>query len=257
MNARRIIAIAAAGTLAAGGAGVAIAAVTKDDPGKREDAVLADAAKRLNVTPQKLRDALKAAQGAQLDKDLAAAVGRGDLTQKQADAIKKHRAGSGSVLEPFGPGEGMHGPGGPGMRKHLELGPGGPPPLGHLRGRGVGLFDDVAKALGLSDRELFTQLRKGKSVADIAKAQNKSLAGVRSAVKAAAKTRADKAVTAGDLTRKQADALLAELDRHLGNLDEVGMGPRRFRGHAFKGPPPPGVRPGSFVPAPPPGEVIQ
>jgi transposase-like protein len=264
MNARRIVAIAAAGALAAGGAGVAIAAVTKDDPGKREDAVLADAAKRLNVTPQKLHDALKAAQDAQADKDLAAAVKRGDLTQKQADAIKKARSQSAHVFGPIGPGGRGHGPGGPGLRGHFGPGPGGP---GHFRGPGGpggpggGLVDDLAKALGVSDRTLMTQLRQGKSVAAIAKAHGKSLASVRSAVKAAAKTRADKAVKAGDLTRKQADALLARLDEHLKNLGKVGVGPR-FRGHHFKGAPPPGgVRPGSFVPAPaapaPPDQVIQ
>ncbi len=83
MSARRIVAIAAAGAIAVGGAGAAIAAVSKDDPKKNEDAVLADAAKRLDVTPEKLRDALATAQNEQLD----AAVKAGKLTQKQADEI--------------------------------------------------------------------------------------------------------------------------------------------------------------------------
>ena len=62
MKARRIVAIAAAGPVAAGGAGAAIAAVSKDSPKKAEQELLDNAAKRLDVTPQKLRDALSAAQ---------------------------------------------------------------------------------------------------------------------------------------------------------------------------------------------------
>lgn len=242
MSARRIVAIAAAGAMAVGGAGAAIAAVSKGDPKKNEDAVLADAAKRLDVTPEKLRSALKAAQDAQLEKKLDEAVKAGDLTRKQADAIKKRREQSGTVLGPRFGGRSMH--------RRFGPGPGGPRGGLHLRGRGptMGLVDDLSKALGISERELQTQLRKGKSVAAIAKAEGKSVAAVRSAVKAAAKARADKAVKAGDLTRKQADALLAHLDEHLKNL---GRRPRHhFRGRDGKGPPPPNVKPGSFAPEP-------
>lgn len=145
MSARRIVAIAATGALALGGAGAAIAAVSKDDPKKTEDAVLADAAKRLSVSPDKLRDALKAAQDAQLDKQLEQAVKDGDLTRKQADEIKQRREQSGTVLGPVGPRRGRFGagPGGPGRFPHVR-GPDGP------RFR---LFGDIAKALGVSEHE--------------------------------------------------------------------------------------------------------
>lgn len=245
MSARRIVAIAAAGAIAVGGGGAAIAAVSKDGRKKNEDAVLADAAKRLDVTPEKLRGALKAAEDAHLGTKLDEAVKAGDLTRKQADAIKKRREQSGTVLgrggRRFGgPGHGMHRRSGPGPagRPHFRgHGPGGP---------GMGVVGDLAKALGISDSELRTQLRKGRTVAAIAKAEGKSLAAVRSSVKAAAKTRADKAVESGDLTRKRADALLARLDERLKHLDRL---PRhRFRGRDRKGPPPPNVKPGSFAP---------
>jgi len=73
---------------------------------------------------------------------------------------------------------------------------------------------------------------------------------VRDVVKAAAKARADKAVKSGDLTRKQADALLSHLDEHLKNL---GRGPRmHFRGRGRGMPPPPNVKPGNFAPEPAP-----
>jgi hypothetical protein len=223
MSARRIAALALAGGLLAGGTGAAIAAVTKDDGKKAEQAVLDDAAKRLNVTPEKLRDALSAAQDAQLDQ----AVKDGTLTQKQADAIKTRRKESGRVLG--GP---------PGFRAH---GPGFGP---HGGARGV-IFPDLAKALGLTRAQLFEQLRDGKSIADIAKAKGKSLDDVRAAVKADAKQRADKAVKDGDLTQAQADEMLAHLDDALEHLGDAR--PPMFRGH-HRGGGPPDMRPGTFVP---------
>jgi hypothetical protein len=236
MSQRRIAVVAVSGALLAGGAGVAIAAVSKDDGKKTEQAVLDDAAKRLGVTSDKLRDALSAAQDAQLDQ----AVKDGKLTQKQADAIKARRKQSGRVLGggPLGgPGGGrrMHRFGGPG-------GPGGPAFLGKGRGFGkVGL--DLAKALGVTEAQLRDQLRAGKSIADIAKANGKSLDDVRSSLKADAKAQADKAVKAGDLTQKQADELLSHLDDRLDHLGDKMMLPRLHHRGA-----PPDLKPGTMRP---------
>lgn len=227
MRGRRIAAIALSGALVAGGAGAAIAAVARDDPGKAEQAVLDDAAKRLDVTPQQLRDALSAAQDAQLDQ----AVKDGRLTQKQADAIKAARKRSGHVL------------GGPGMFEGR-----GPHRFGMRDGehgpRGE-MVDDLAKALGTTHAKLVAQLRAGTSLAAIAKANGKTLAEVRSSLKATAKQRLDKAVADGDLTRAQADEMLAHIGEHIDDLG-TGRGPR-LRGR-HEGPPPPGMRPGSFAP---------
>ncbi len=157
---RIVIATAAVAAVAAGSAG-AIAA-TQDDGTKTEQAVLDSAAKKLNVSPTDLRDALGSAEDAQIDQ----AVKDGKLTQQQADAMKARRKQDGRVLgigRHGGPGDG-HGPGG---------GPGA-------------LLDPAAKALGLTTPELMTQLRAGKSLADVAKAQNKDLADVKAAVKKAA-----------------------------------------------------------------------
>ena len=234
MGARRIAAIALTGALVAGGTGVAIAAATKDDGKKAEQAVLDDAAKRLNVTPEKLREALAAAQDAQID----AAVKAGKLTQKQADAIKAARKQSGHVLGPLGePGLHMHG-------KRFGPGPGGPGfEFRH------GLLDEVADALGTTPPKLVEQLRAGKSLADVAKANGKSLDDVRSALKAAAKTRLDKAVKAGDLTQKQADEILAHVDDMLEKIESGRMprplGPERHRGDM---PAPGTLRPGRLLP---------
>jgi hypothetical protein len=215
MGVRRIAVIALSGALLAGGTGAAIAAVGKNESKQAEQAVLDDAAKRLNVTPDKLHEALAAAQDAQLDR----AVEAGKLTRKQADAIKAARAKSGRVLGPMG--AGPHG-------RHFKFsGPGGHGGPGFEMRHG--LLDDVADALGTTPAKLFAQLRAGKSIADVAEANGKSLADVRAASKAAVKTRLDKAVKDEDLTQKQADAMLEHIDKKLAAV--VSDKPLRFRRH--------------------------
>jgi hypothetical protein len=242
MRKGRIAVLALSGALVAGGAGAAIAGVTKDDGSKTEQAILDDAAKRLDVTPQKLRDALSAAQDAQLDQ----AVKDGDLTQKQADEIKQARKDSGHVLG----GPGLHG--GPGILR-LHRGPGSGPAFDQRDPHGFGirfeLFETLAKALGTSEKQLMAQLRDGKSVADVAKANGKSLADVRAAVKAAVKTDLDKAVKDGDLTQKQADEMLEGISEKITKIGSRKARGFRMRGehHRFDGGPPPGApRPGAF-----------
>jgi len=237
MGARRIAVIALTGALVAGGTGAAIAAVTGDDGKKTEQAVLDDAAKRLNVTPEKLRDALAAAQDAQVDQ----AVKDGKLTQKQADAIKTARKRSGHVLGPLGagPGKRFFGPG---------PGPGGHGPHGFAFGFGGPLIDELADTLGTTPTKLFAQLRAGKSIADVAKANGKSLDDVRSALKATVKTRLDKAVASDDLTQKQADAILGRVDEQLKDLVSGRMpGPHGHR-RGFGKPPAGAIRPGALMP---------
>jgi hypothetical protein len=265
MGGRRIAALALSGALVAGGTGAAIAAVSKDERKAAEDAVLEDAAKRLNVTPDKLRDALAAAQNAQLDQ----AVKDGKLTQKQADVIKERRKQSGVVL------------GGPGALKlrgggRLEVHPGGPgavpvPGFGHGHGpHGPGLrmeiLDGLADALGTTQSKLREGLRDGKSIADLAKANGKSLDDVRKALKATAKARLDKAVKDENLTQKQADRLLDRVGKKIDALTSgkalLRRGPRFFGGEKPPLPdmpkPRPGLLPGEGPPelAPPPDEIF-
>jgi len=223
--------IALSSALVAGGTGAAIAAVTKDDATKAEQAVLDDAAGRLNVTPQKLREALAAAQDAQVDQ----AVKDGELTQNQADAIKAKRKRSGHVLGPSG-GPGLHGEHG------KRFGPGSGSVFKH------GLLDDVADALGTTPAKLFEQLRAGKSLADVAKANGKSLDDVRSALKAAMKTRLDKAVAGGDLTQKQADRILAHVNDVLRKIESGRAPALRQHGHRGAMPPAGSLRPGGLMP---------
>jgi len=238
MPTRRIAALALSGALIAGGTGVAIAAGAKDDDKQAEQAVLDDAAERLDVTPQKLRDALAAAQDAQLDQ----AAKDGDLTQNQADAIKRARKQAGTVLSPGlrdgASGIGVHG------RPMLH---GGLHPFG-VRGD---IFEDFAKALGTTPDRLKEQLRDGTSLADVAKVNGKSMAGMRAAGKAAMKTRLDKAVRDGDLTQQRADEILDNVEDKVAAIGSAKGLRLRGRGehHRFGPKPPPGApRPGAFVP---------
>lgn len=222
MRRTRIAALAAAGAVAAAGTGVAVATTSSDDAKEREQAVLEDAAQRLDVDAAELRDALSAAEDAQLDAEVKA----GRITQEQADAIKAMRERSGLVLGgPHGPG---FGPGGPGF------GPHGP-------GDGPGeVLDAAADALGLSERQLFDRLRRGDTLKEIARAEGKQWTAVRGAILDAARTELDEAVDDGRLTQEQADELLERLGD---GLDDGRFGPPGIHRHRDGFGPPPGFGP--------------
>lgn len=191
MKPRRIAVLALTGVALAAAGGGAIAA-TQDDP---EQSILDDAAKRLHVTPKALRDALSAAEAAQLDK----AVKAGRLTQQQADEIKRHRTQDGHVL-----GGRFGGPPGPGMMH---------PGRGRFdHGGPAAAIDAAAKALGITREKLFTQLRGGKSLADVAKAQGKDLADVKAAVRSEISDGLAHAVKDKRISQDRADQILKTFD---------------------------------------------
>jgi hypothetical protein len=190
--------IVTAATVAALGAGAVGAVAAGSSDKAAEDEVLADAAKRLGVNADDLRSALSKAEDAQLE----AQVKAGTLTQAQADAIKQHRAQEGTVLDLDHGGRG-----GPGDHHH---------------GGGRFLMSDAAKAIGISEDQLFTQLRGGKTLEQIAKANGKALADVKAAVKKRATVRLDADLKAGRITQAQHDDEVAELDDEIARLGDVG-----------------------------------
>jgi phage antirepressor YoqD-like protein len=196
--------IAGAVTVAALAGGTAGAVAATNDDKAAEQTVLSDAAKQLGVSADDLRAALSKAEDAQIDAEVKA----GRLTQAQADEIKQHRQADGSVLG--------FGHGGPGER-------GGP---GHGGPGGRFMFDDAAKAIGISEETLFGQLRDGKTLTAIAKAHGKTLADVKAAVKQAATARLDADLKAGRITQAQRDEEVGELDEELQHLGDPG-------GHRF------------------------
>lgn len=197
-------------TVAAIGGGTAGAIAATDDHKATEQAVISDAAKRLGVSAEDLRTALGEAEDAQID----AAVKAGKLTQAQADALKQRRKEAGTVL---GLGPGRHG-GGPGFGIRM-------------RG-GSSLMTEAAKALGISESTLMQQLRDGKTLESIAKANNKSLDDVKAALKAAATKQLDADLKAGRITQAQHDDMADHLDDMLDHLGQLGRfgGPGGHRG---------------------------
>jgi hypothetical protein len=181
----RKIAAGAAALLAVAGGGAAIAA-TELSPKQESQTVLNDAAKELGVSPSQLSAALKSA----LEKRVDAAVSAGRITKEQGDELKQRIESGGFPLfglPGFGPG---------GFEHHAMLG---------------GL-DAAATYLGLTEEELQTRLESGKSLAEVAKVEGKSVDGLVDALVADGKQHLDEEVSEGDLTRAQADEILSRLE---------------------------------------------
>ena len=206
ISAKRKLIVGATGLAVLAGSGGAYAATqsttpspTKVKPAARVDmaaeqkAFLDDVAKRLNVTRDQLDTAIKGAADARID----AAVAAGKLTKAQGEALKK-RLSAGAPL--FGLRGGPHGG---------RMDRGGPIGFG-LRA--------AADYLGLTMEQLHEQLRDGKSLADIAKAQNKSVDGLKAALKSELTAKLDQAVKNQRLTEAQKTKMLADVDAR---LDEI------------------------------------
>lgn len=181
-------AVAAAGLTV--GAGAAVAA-TQSTPQQQSAAIVADAAQQLGVSSDKLTSALKQALENQVD----AALSAGRITQAQADRLRADiESGQLPLLGLRGGHGGDHGP-----------------------GHGADL-SAAASYLGLTAAQLRTSLESGKSLADVATAQGKSVDGLVAALVDAAKQRLDADVSAGRLTDAQRKAILADLEARITKL---------------------------------------
>lgn len=226
MRVRRVLAVAA-GVAIAAGSGAAIAATTAGDA---EKSILADAAKRLNVSPEELKSALSAAEQAQLDEQ----VKKGELSQEEADRIKQRREKDGNPVLGLGHDRGP-GDDGPGFRGHVGgrgFGFGGP---GFFAGPGGGVISAVTKELGLSEKQVLERLRNGKTLKQIAEAQGKTLADLKRVAKAAAKQQLDQRVKDGDLKQSEADDILERIDEAIDRF--ATSKPPGFRGRGGFGHP--------------------
>jgi hypothetical protein len=227
---KRKLAIGGAVIAAAGLAGGAYAAGSSSTNPRQT--FLDDVAKRLNISPTQLNKALKGAYQDQLDQ----AVKSGKLTQAQANKLRQRLAQR--PLAPVGPW---------GFR-HRGL-------LGH-RGLRAGVGHAAAKYLGLSETQLVAQLRSGKSLADIAGAQHKSVSGLEDALKAQIKARLDKAVAAKALTSAQEQQILGRLDQRLNTIvNRKGIARGMMHRGFGPGGPPPGA-PGAALAPGAPGAVM-
>jgi len=215
---KKVLAATVAGLAVAGG-GAAIAASQTDSPAS---SFFDSVAEHLGISPEELEDATKAAAVDQVDEALA----DGRITQEQADELKA-RIESGEAPFFLGPGLfGFRGHGGP------DGGFGGPG--GHHMFFGDKL-SSAAEYLGLTEVELRVQLGDGKSLADVAEAEGKSVDGLKQAILAGAKSGLDEAVKDERLTQEQADAMYERLQS---SIDDIVNNTREERGHfRFGGPP--------------------
>lgn len=224
LTSRKALAVASAALVVAGGSGAAIAASKGSSP--TPSAFFDAVAKHLGISTDKLRDATKAAAIDQVDAALAA----GTITKAQADQLKA-RIQSGGF--PFL---------GPGFGSRFGFGPGGFHRFGH--GLGTGL-SAAASYLGLSVAQLGDSLAGGKSLADVAKAQGKSVDGLKQAIVDAAKKKLDQAVSNGALTSEQEQSILARLESRVDELVNGTFRGRHSLGHFFGAPSAP-LAPASF-----------
>ena len=150
----------------------------------------------------KSQDQVNKAISDALSQTLNDAVKNGDLTQKQADAIKA-RLGNGKACT-----------GG------IEKGFGGIGRMGRHPAERFGAVTttEIATALGISEQELRQDLQGGKTLKDIAASKGMDEAAFRSKLVAAVKAELDKQVSAGKVTQQQEDMVLQRLQN--GRLPE-------------------------------------
>ncbi|HET7369110.1 MAG TPA: hypothetical protein VFI83_12160 [Gaiella sp.] len=149
-----------------------------------------DVAARLGITSEKLRTAFRDALTARID----AAVKAGKLTPEQGAKLNQRLADA--------KGLGLR------LRGRLAQHQKAFAHRIHVRAHRLG---PIARYLGITPQELHTELRSGKSLAQVATAHGKTVEGLVDAITAKAKERLDKAVASGRLTRQRADEILARL----------------------------------------------
>ena len=90
---------------------------------------------------------------------------------------------------------------------------------------------DAAKALGMTEAELKTELEAGKSIADVAKAKSIDLDEVIAKLTAAFKAHLDEEVASGEHTQAEADAKLAEFKTRVTEMvNKAGLPMRGGKG---------------------------
>ncbi|MCS7055860.1 MAG: hypothetical protein NZM18_06775 [Thermoflexales bacterium] len=176
---------------------------------------VADVASAKGMALQTVVDAVIAEQTAALNEAVAA----GRITQAQADVILAN-------LKIVLPAQLQVRPV-PGLNKH------GFDKRGHKHKGGFGVhagdsLNTIATSLNMTVAELLTELRAGKSVADVASAKGVALDVVINAIVAEQTTRLNAAVAAGRITQAQADTAIANLKENLPELLALKGGPFGF-----------------------------
>jgi hypothetical protein len=202
--------------------------------GVPQRAFINDVARRLHVSPAQLRSALRQAM---IDR-INAAVRAGRLSPKMAAAIKQRIERGGGL--PLGPGPAPFGA--PAPWPHPFFFFFGPGMVAHS-----GIAGRAASYLGLGAQQLMKQVASGRSLAEIARAQGKSVTGLERALIASARFRLDQAVKAGRFPRALEQHLLGALSQHIRMIVTLkapvgGMAPGPHEHWMRPGGPLPGAR---------------
>ena len=153
-------------------------------------------ASKLGISPDNLKSDVITAEKDVIEQ----AVTNGQLTRAQADRLEQQLSTNAPLVPFFG---GMRGgPGGPGRGDRGFLGG----PLG-----GVNTLEAIANALNMKPADLSAQLQSGKTLTDIATAQNVDQAKVKQAIVDAVKAEIQREVQDGLITQAQADQMLSNL----------------------------------------------
>jgi polyhydroxyalkanoate synthesis regulator phasin len=188
-------ALVVAGAMALGVARYASAqepGATPSGPKARVEAFLGKVAANLGVSSDQLTSAVKDAELQTVDERVA----DGTLTSDQAAKIKdriNNSQGTGLGALVIGRHE---------MRERARL----------------GIVRASAQAIGIAPKDLVTELKDGKSIADVAAEHNVPLDAVKSQITDGAKARLDQAVQDGKITQEQEDRALQKL---ADNLDAI------------------------------------
>jgi hypothetical protein len=212
---RRKVVAGTVAALAVGGAGAGVAASQfGSSPSEESKAVVDDAAQQLGVQPSALSSALKKA----LENRVDAAVAAGRLSKAQGEQLKQRIESNDLPLF-------------------------GPPALGfgfgfrHFGHHGFPGLSAAASYLGLTESRLDARIDSGKTLAQVAKDEGKSVDGLVAALKDDLKQKLDDAVSAGRLSKADEDKILSDADQRITNfvngkftrppLPEGGFGERR------------------------------
>jgi hypothetical protein len=178
-------------------------------------------AQKLGVTLDALKQAIISAATDTINQ----ALKDGRLTQNQADQLKNNLNnwfGTGNTSPKgfpffFGFGRGRHGFGGFGR--------------GEFSGENT-LLSDAAKAFGMDQQSLLTELRGGKSIADVAQEHKVDVSQLKQTVLADVKANLDNAVKNNQLTQTQADQLYQNLSNNIDSMinQKWSAGPN-YRNH--------------------------
>lgn len=202
----RILTLAAAGAIVVAGVAGATGLASAQDGGatstptkhekrvERRDNFLGKVATNLGITLDQLKQAFRSAATQTVDDALA----NGDITQAQADKIKANiesgkNLGLGQLLR---------------SGRNVNM-------LQRLR---AGIAKSAADAIGIQPKDLVSELKSGKSIADVASEHNVSLDAVKSKIMDNAKTALDKGRENGRIDQAKEDAALQKLQA---NLDTI------------------------------------